>query len=629
MEREIQRALPASMYKKFFHTQMKKLNRIYDLQLRTAKNKLRRLQEEQQPTHCSETSNLVWFKNLTTKEIPEEVKEVVSLGNKFNITNNKVTTQDKVEVIKNVENNLFKLPPESHNEVRQNVTHVINNCMTKQKKMRHIPYHQKRLENNLKTTQEFMQDNQDVMFTIADKGNVTVALDKSTYISEVELLLSDTNTYQPITKDPTMDVIDKLKALLNRWTESTKNYIDDKQKKDLYLTSANLARAYALPKIHKPNNPFRIIVSSIGSPLHHFAAFLKRILNLGLDEPNYTTKNSLEFVNSIQGIDVPSDHCLISLDVSSLFTSIPTDLILQGVKAKWNIIQEKCKIPWEEIVIAVNLIINSTFFSFNGKFYHQVDGTPMGSPISPTFAEYTVRQLENHCLSVLDFKPIFYCRYVDDIFTIIPKNKVEHMLTVFNNYHEKLKFTYEMEVDNSISFLDVKVTRVEEKLKTNWYRKPTYSGRLLHYHSNNPISQKKAIVYNLVDKAVLLSDPTYHSENINIIKEILKQNSYPIKFINQNIKKRFTHLRHNNNNSPSVEETDTDRNFIVLPYHSLLSKNFLDILEALIFKLFLKITTNLISLLRRERINCQFLDSTTSFIVYNVKIVRQGMLDKL
>lgn len=550
------------------------------------------------PPTTTGVPEFTWFRNLTDSDIPPEVQSVVSLGNKFNLLSNTVSTKDKIEVIKNVESNLYKVPVDKRNEVRQNVTQVIGNCIAKQKRRKHINHFHQQLEKDLKTTQEFRLNNPDVLFTVADKGNVTVALSRSSYVNKVVELLQDTTTYKPVNKDPTVTLIEKLKDLLKRWKKE--EYLDNLQYHRLFLTSANLARAYALPKIHKPEVPFRIIVSSIGSPLHHFASFLQKVLSHGLNEPNYSVKNSLEFVGAIRNIHVPDNHCMISLDVSALFTSIPTDLILQSIESRWNNIQSKCNIPWSEMVIAVNLIVNSTFFKFNDKCYQQIDGTPMGSPISPIFAEFVMRDLENVCLSKLQFKPIHYCRYVDDIFTIVPDDQIQSIINTFNNYHNKLSFTHEMEADRSISFLDVKVFRIGHNISTNWYRKPTYSGRLLHYHSNNPISQKRAIVYGLVDKALLLSDPSHHPENIRIVRSILKQNCYPIHFINQTIKKRFTHLRHNSNNSvsnPNTENTD----FIVLPYNPLFSNKLSNYFKSHDIKVIFKNINKLDSIVKKGK----------------------------
>lgn len=49
--------------------------------------------------------------------------------------------------------------------------------------------------------------------------------------------------------------------------------------------------------------------------------------------------------------------------------------------------------------------------------------------------------LESHCLRWLNFEVPIYYRYIDDIFTMVPKNKVDKVLKVFNSYHPRLKFT--------------------------------------------------------------------------------------------------------------------------------------------------------------------------------------------
>ena len=105
----------------------------------------------------------------------------------------------------------------------------------------------------------------------------------------------------------------------------------------------------------------------------------------------------------------------------------------------------------------------------------------MGLEPSPIFADLVMDDLESECLSKLDFQPLFFLRYVDDVITCIPKNKVQYMLDIFNNYDDNLKFTYEIENNHEISFLDVLLIRENNRLITNWYRKSTFSGRLLNF----------------------------------------------------------------------------------------------------------------------------------------------------
>jgi len=61
---------------------------------------------------------------------------------------------------------------------------------------------QKELEYSLKVIKEFCRNNEDIIFTKADKDNVTVALEKTYYIDNVNTLLKYSITYEIISKNP-------------------------------------------------------------------------------------------------------------------------------------------------------------------------------------------------------------------------------------------------------------------------------------------------------------------------------------------------------------------------------------------------------------------------------------------
>ena len=55
----------------------------------------------------------------------------------------------------------------------------------------------------------------------------------------------------------------------------------------------------------------------------------------------------------------------------------------------------------------------------------------------------------------------------------------------------------------------------------------TFSGRLLNFHSQHSNNNKITIIYSLVDKAIKLSDESFHNENLSLIKQLLFDNDYP------------------------------------------------------------------------------------------------------
>jgi len=111
---------------------------------------------------------------------------------------------------------------------------------------------------------------------------------------------------------------------------------------------------------------------------------------------------------------------------------------------------------------AIELVLSSTSFKFNGKYYEQIYGSPMCSPLSPILADIVMEDLEVHCLRKMEFKIHTYYRHVDDIFLIIPKSKIETVLKTFNEYHPRLKFTHELESNKSIGFLNTLVMKGED-----------------------------------------------------------------------------------------------------------------------------------------------------------------------
>ena len=68
----------------------------------------------------------------------------------------------------------------------------------------------------------------------------------------------------------------------------------------------------------------------------------------------------------------------------------------------------------------LNIATKESLFSFNNKYYKQVDGVAMESRLGPALANIFMCSFESIWLRDCpnDFKPVFYRRYVDDIFAL-------------------------------------------------------------------------------------------------------------------------------------------------------------------------------------------------------------------
>ncbi|XP_011883565.1 PREDICTED: uncharacterized protein LOC105570735 [Vollenhovia emeryi] len=243
---------------------------------------------------------------------------------------------------------------------------------------------------------------------------------------------------------------------------------------------------------------------------------------------------------------------------------------MNAIEKRWTHISTNTKFNLQQFLYAIDIILSSTSFVFNKQFYDQIYGSPMGSPLSPILADIVMEGLETHCLSILNYDVPVFVRYVDDIFTIVPRDKVNDILNVFNSYHQRLQFTYETEINSSINFLDTSVIRASEHLITDWFRKPTFSGRYINYFSSHPLKHKISVITSLVDRAILLADERFHDQNIKIIQDILSDNSYPSKLCNKYIKHRIRQIKYGATRNNDVQIT---RNPIAIPYIKEFSEN--------------------------------------------------------
>lgn len=230
---------------------------------------------------------------------------------------------------------------------------------------------------------------------------------------------------------------------------------------------------------------------------------------------------------------------LISLDVVSLFTNIPLDLAEESIIKRWDYIKNKCGIPRDEFISAVQFVLESTYFTFNDVFYQQTFGTPMDSPPSPVIADITLQDLESRAIAVLGFSVPFYYRYVDDIVLAVPSSKLDFTLKTFNSFHPRLQFKLEEGIDNRLNFLDVTFVLRNNVIEFDWYHKPTFSGRYLNFESQHPLCHKKGTIMSLVDRAVLLSHPRFHHKNLSLVIDMLLDNGYPLPLIFQVLQSRL------------------------------------------------------------------------------------------
>lgn len=122
----------------------------------------------------------------------------------------------------------------------------------------------------------------------------------------------------------------------------------------------------------------------------------------------------------------------------------------------------------------------------------------MGSNLSIVVVNMFIEAIETVALDSSSYKPkISFC-HVGNTFIIVicPRNT-----STFNNQHSNIKFTMEIENNNSLLFLHVLVKRFPNgRLDYSVYRKSTYTDRYLNANSHHHLTQTFSVVNSLFNR---------------------------------------------------------------------------------------------------------------------------------
>ncbi|XP_078353280.1 uncharacterized protein LOC144638052 [Oculina patagonica] len=243
---------------------------------------------------------------------------------------------------------------------------------------------------------------------------------------------------------------------------------------------------------------------------------------------------------------------MVSFDVIALFTSIPVELALRITREKLlqdTTLAERTDISVPNVMRLLEFVLKNSFFTYEQEHYQQTFGCAMGSPVSATIANLVME-------------------YVDDSHVCLKKDHVQEFHDHLNSIDPNIQFTKEIEEDNRLSFLDTTTSRVRGHVQVNMYRKPTHMDKYLDYNSHHPSQHKRSVVNTLLNRAKQI--PTTNAERArerkHVIK-VLKDNNYPLRFI-QSCKAYRDTANHepNNSDTSTTNTTPMSNTFVVLPY---------------------------------------------------------------
>ena len=206
------------------------------------------------------------------------------------------------------------------------------------------------------------------------------------------------------------------------------------------------------------------------------------------------------------------------------------------------------------------IAISETHFTFIGSILDQIDGVAIGSPLVPVLANLLMDFHEQNWIEqATNVKPVFYKRYVDDIFAIFESDSgTDAFCSNLNTRHENIKFNFGKEKENKLPFLDIFINNNEFDLQTLVFHKKTYTGLLMNCFSFVPNSYKLDLIKTLVDQIYRINNSwTGFDKELKDFKNILQKNKYPYKMIDH-IVKSYLNDKINCRNEKSFKNVESE-----------------------------------------------------------------------
>ena len=92
-----------------------------------------------------------------------------------------------------------------------------------------------------------------------------------------------------------------------------------------------------------------------------------------------------DFLSKVQGLELASNDWMFSIDVTSLYTSIPHN---NGIKCIKKVLSQCVNSTSKNssLIILLEFVLKSNNFMFNQDIYLQINGTAMGTCVASMYA---------------------------------------------------------------------------------------------------------------------------------------------------------------------------------------------------------------------------------------------------
>ena len=206
-----------------------------------------------------------------------------------------------------------------------------------------------------------------------------------------------------------------------------------------------------------------------------------------------------------------------------------------------------------DVMEMAQLVLDTNFFAYEGKYYRQSRGGAMGSAFTQTLANIYMLEWEHDLVQHQLSNNEIYGRYIDDGFMTmnLTREEIDAKMTDVDSKDPSIRISYT--IASAVDFLDVTISNDNGQLTTSIFHKPGAEPYVLPYTSDHPRHVHRNIPYAALLRAARICSSVhdFDLERVRIDMALLL-NEYPPAFISEHFH-RFFEL---NNAMPVLKQLD-------------------------------------------------------------------------
>lgn len=186
---------------------------------------------------------------------------------------------------------------------------------------------------------------------------------------------------------------------------------------------------YLLPRIHKIRDnvrnallndlcsirrlpPGRPSIAQCNTPTRKIWAYCDYFLIPIVQKQSTYIKDTTDFINKIESLQLPTDALLITYDVTSMYTNMEFEELLNAVKhAYTNANKSNLDIQHPDVgdlIFLLRCVLENNYFEFDGKYYKQIIGCRMGAIPSPEISDMRMYEITRYIESQFQYSKYYF-----------------------------------------------------------------------------------------------------------------------------------------------------------------------------------------------------------------------------